>query len=148
MVRVRSYTQPPESLLQHRSWWLRGHEGDERLLEVLQGQWDGHALRVRLDGVNDRTAAERLRGHDILLERAALPPVAAREYYQEDLVGCVVRNLEGVELGRLTHFLDAPAGSLMVVRGAREYWLPAAAPCLRRVDMAQGEILVDWPADF
>ena len=71
---------------------------------------------------------------------ASLPPPAAGEYYLEDLLGCSVRNREGVVLGELSHFLDAPNGMLMVVRGERERCLPASAPCLRRVDLARRQI--------
>jgi len=32
--------------------------------------------------------------------------------------------------------------------GGREHWVLAAPPHLRRVDLATGEILVDWPAEL
>ena len=147
-VRVESYTDPPEALLEHRRWRLRRPDGGEQDIEVSSSQWDGHALRVMLAGVGDRDVAERLRGSEVLLEREALPAAGAHEYYREDLLGFTVRNGEGVVLGTLLHFLEAPTGALMVVRGQREYWLPAGVPYLRRVDLAQREIEVDWPADL
>ncbi len=115
---------------------------------VRQTQGSGLLLRVALDGVEDRDAAEALRGCEILVERAALPPPQAHEYYREDLLGFTVRNVEGVVLGTVQHFLTAPATAVMVVRGEREYVLPAAPPHLRRVDLERREIEVDWPADF
>jgi 16S rRNA processing protein RimM len=147
-LRVRSYTEPPESLLAHRSWLLRSPEGHERRVEVLNSQHSGATLRVTLAGIADRDAAERLRNNEVLIERAALPATAAREFYQEDLLGFSVRNLEGIVLGELTHFVEAPTGALMVVRGKREYWLPAQAPRLRRVDLERRELVVDWPEDI
>lgn len=151
-VRVHSYTDPPDSLLQHRLWRLRAPGGEERASieerRVLQAQWDGHVLRAALDGVADRDAAEALREREILIERAALPKAAPREYYCEDLLGFTVRNAEGVLLGSLQHFLSAPAIPLMLVKGEREYTVPAAPPHLRRVDLERREIEVDWPADF
>jgi 16S rRNA processing protein RimM len=118
------------------------------MFEVVQAQWDGHALRAALAGIVDRDAAEALREYEILIERAALPPASEREYYCEDLLGFTVRNLEGVVLGTLQHFLTAPATPLMVVRGEREYAVPAGPPHLKRVHLQQREIEVDWPADF
>jgi len=105
-------------------------------------------MRVRLEGVNDRDAAERLKGRDILVEREQLPATGPREYYREDIEGFTVRNCEGVVLGVLQHFLEAPAGALMVVSGDKERWLPASAPFLKRVDLERREIEIDWPADF
>lgn len=147
-----SYTDPPDSLLQHRLWRLRrpGDSGDgsERTIEVLHAQWDGHAMRASLAGIEDRDAAEALRENEILIERAALPAAAEREYYREDLIGFTVRNVQGVVLGTLQYFLTAPATAVMVVQGEREYALPAVPPHLKRVDLQQREIEVDWPADF
>lgn len=145
---MRSYTEPPESLLTHRSWLLRSPEGHERRVEVLKSQRSSGTLRVTLAGIADRDAAERLRNSEVLIERSALPATAAHEFYQEDLLGFSVRNLEGSLLGQLVHFVEAPTGALMVVRGKREHWLPAQAPRLRRVDVARRELVVDWPEDI
>jgi 16S rRNA processing protein RimM len=147
-VRVRSYAERPESLLQHRCWTLRSPEGAHSRVEVLQAQRLGAGLRVALAGVSDRDAAGRLRDSEILLERAALPATGAHEFYQDDLLGFSVRNTAGALLGELAYFLEAPAGPLMVVRGRRESWLPAQAPHLRRVDRERREVVVDWPEDF
>jgi 16S rRNA processing protein RimM len=151
-VKVLSYTDPPDSLLQHRQWRVRGpgstEDGSERVLEVLHAQWDGHALRAQLAGIEDRDAAEALREYEILIERAALPAAAAREYFRDDLLGFTVRNTEGVLLGTLEYFLTAPAVAIMVVRGEREYAVPAGPPHLKRVDLQQRTIEVEWPADF
>ncbi len=146
-VRVRSYTEHPEALLEQRFWLLRGPDGAEHRVEVLKFHGGG-MLRVALSGIDDRNAAERLRGCEILLERATLPAPREHEFYQDDLLGFSVRNTAGVLLGELTHFLQVPTGTLMVVLGARERWLPTQAPYLRRVDAERREILVDWPEDL
>lgn len=151
-LKVMSYTEPPDSLLQHRRWRLRAPGGDSEApgeqRQVLQGQWDGHVLRVALDGVGDRDGAESLREWEILIERAALPEAAPREYYREDLLGFTVRNTDGVVLGSLQQFLSAPSNVVMLVKGEREYAVPAGPPHLRRVNLERREIEVDWPADF
>jgi 16S rRNA processing protein RimM len=125
-----------------------GSEAVTRELAVLQSQSDGRTLRVVLEGVSDRDGAEALREFEIVIERDALPAVAAREYYRDDLIGFAVRNTEGVALGTLQHFVDSPGLTIMVVRGEREYAVPAGPPQLKRVDLERREIEVDWPADF
>jgi 16S rRNA processing protein RimM len=134
--------------LQYRHWRLRRVDGGEDAYEVVQSQWDGHGLRVELAGICDRDAAELLRDREILIDRDELPAPKPGEYYREDLQGFTVRNLEGVVLGTLQYFLDAPAGALMVISGDKERWLPAAAPFVKRIDPALREIEMDWPADF
>ena len=83
-----------------------------------------------------------------------------REYYRADLIGLEVANLEGIALGRVAYFIDAPAGAVMVVEdrtgtdagtgeaSRREHWVLADPMHLRRVDLAAGRILVDWPAEL
>lgn len=146
-LKVQSYTDPPGNLLEYAVWTLRDAAGRHAERKVVESAFDGHRLRVRFEGIADRDAAERLRGMDIEVARSALPPTAAREYYRDDLIGLRVRNRAGVELGRLSHFVEAPAAAVMVVRGARELWVPAVPRHLIRVDLERGEIEVDWPDD-
>lgn len=115
---------------------------------MLRTQWVTRGLQAMLEGVTDRDAAELLRGCEILIEREARPLPAQHEYYCDDLLGFTVRNAQGAILGTLQHFLEAPAGALMVVSGEREQWLPASPPYLKRVDIERREVEVDWPADF
>jgi 16S rRNA processing protein RimM len=147
-LKVLSYADPPQSLLQYRSWRLRRADGGDDGYDVLQSQWDGHVMRVQLEGIVDRDAAELLRDREILIDCERMPAPGPGEYYREDLQGFMVRNAQGVVLGTLQHFLEAPAGALMVVSGDRERWLPATAPFLKRVDLERREIELDWPADF
>ena len=151
-MKVISYTDPPDALLQHRQWRLRragaGENASEPVLQLLHAQWDGHAMRAQLEGIADRDAAESLRECEIMIERAALPAAAEREYFRDDLLGFTVRNTDGVLLGKLEYFLTAPAIAIMVVRGEREYAVPAGPPHLKRVDLQQRMIEVEWPADF
>jgi 16S rRNA processing protein RimM len=76
--------------------------------------------------------------------RSELPPREDRDYYRADLIGCEVVNLAGVRLGAVAHFIEIPAHAVMVVRGEREYWVPAVPQHLRRVDLEARQVVVDW----
>ena len=147
-LRVQSFAEPPEGLFEHQPWRLKFADGRVESFKVLETSGAGTAWRVALEGIVDRTAAQRLTGCLIEVDRGDLPALAAREHYREDLVGFEVVNREGVRLGRLHGFVDAPAGPLMVVVGERERWLPAQPPSLRRVRAEEREIDVDWPAEI
>lgn len=143
---MQSYTEPAERLLNFEQWCLRS--GSDRRSEhrLIEGRRQGKSLVVHLSGVDDRTAAEALRGASIEVAREALPPPGERQFYRADLIGLEVWNLEGEALGVLQHFVDAPAGALLVVRGEREHWIPAVPRHLRSVDLGARRIVVDWPA--
>jgi len=155
-VHVTSYTEPPEALLEYPEWALRPEGGERKRNRLAEAKVQGERLVVRLEGVQDRDAAALLTGSWVEIEREALPPTGDREYYRADLIGLEVENLEGVALGRVAYFIDAPAGAVMVVEEskasdapAREaHWVLADPAHLRRVDLAAGRILVDWPAEL
>lgn len=148
-LKIQSYTEPPEGILQYRHWRLREPGQAPRAVRVADAEFDGRWLRVSFEGIADRDAAERLRGAEIEVERSELPPPREREYYRDDLVGCAVRTLEGAALGVVSHFVDAPAGAVMVVKGEeREHWVLATPAHLKKVRLAEREIDVDWPADL
>lgn len=145
-VRVQSFTDPPEGLLRFGCWRLcvGGHERSERRL--LEGRRQGRGLVVRLEGLDGPEAAAALRGASIEIARSELPPPGRRRFYQADLIGLAVRNLEGMELGAVQHFIEAPGGPVMVVQGGAQHWIPAVPRHLRKVDLDAGWIVVDWPA--
>jgi 16S rRNA processing protein RimM len=148
-VRVQSFTDPPHALLEYTGWQLRSRAGALAACELRDADGNGRILRIAFAGCEDRNAAEALRGLEIVVPRAALPPAAPREHYQQDLLGFAVVNLEGERLGVLEYFVDGAAQPLMSVRdGEQVRCVPAAPPQLRRVQMAERQVVVDWPKDF
>jgi 16S rRNA processing protein RimM len=115
-----------------------------RRYEVLARGRSGGRLTAKLAGVNDRDEAERLTGASISVARAALPERRAGDFYRADLIGCEVVNQDGHTLGVVQHFVETPAHTLMVVRGARDHWVPALPKHLRRVDLRARRVLVNW----
>ena len=146
-VRIESFTEPPERVFEYRQWQLCGPRGDSQPGRVLAGREHGEGFIAQLEGIDDRDAAALLQGSSIRVDRSELPPLKAREHYQADLVGLVVKTLEGAELGVLRHFVTTPGGVVMVIQQAdgREHWVPATPRHLSRVEMAEGRIVVDWP---
>jgi len=146
-IHVDSYTDPPDGILEYRQWTLRLGSGERIIRELVEGRPHSDRLVARLEGIEDRDRAAALNGAVIEVARADLPPTGEREYYQADLLGLMVRNLDGAELGKVGYFVDTPTGPMMVVKGEREYWIPAVPKHLSKVDLAAGLILVDWPLD-
>lgn len=160
-VKLRSFTDPPDRLLQHRSVQLRVG-GSWVAYKIEASGRSGGQLTAKLSGVNDRDQAVGLRGAQIGVPRAELPPRDDKDFYRADLIGCEVLNLAGRYLGTVRHFVETPAQVLMVVRGGRaahgekvppggmeppgeiEYWVPAVPQHLRRVDLTTRRVIVDW----
>jgi 16S rRNA processing protein RimM len=144
-VKVNSFTDPPEALLETPEWTLVRPDGRRMEMEVVQAAGHGSQLRIALAAIEDRDAAQALAGCWVQVPRGQLPTPGEREHYRDDLLGFEVHNLEGAELGRLSHYVDLPAGAVMVVRGKVEHWIPASPPHLHKVQKDERRLLVDWP---
>jgi 16S rRNA processing protein RimM len=146
-MHIQSFTEPVSGVLDYPVWALRLGPAAPSSYRLMEGRIQGRGLVARLEGIADRDAAALLRGAMIEVRRSALPPPGKREYYRGDLLGFVVRNADGVELGKLDHFVEGPASAMMVVAGTHEYWIPAIPQYLRRVDLDGRVLNVDWPVD-
>jgi len=145
-IKLRSHTDPPERLLDHRSLRI-GRGSTWRNYRVEASGRSGGALTVKLVGVEDRDQAQALRGAEVCVLRSELPQRDDKEFFRADLIGCEVVNLDGIGLGIVEHFIESPAQVLMVVRGAQEFWIPAVPQHLRRVDLQARRVIVDWDAE-
>jgi 16S rRNA processing protein RimM len=142
-IKLRSHTDPPERLLEHRSLML-GQGGVWQSYRIEASGRSGGALTVKLAGIENRDQAQALRGSQVCVPRSELPQREIRDFYRADLIGCEVVNLDGISLGNVQHFIESPAQVLMVVRGTREFWIPAVPQHLRRVDLQARRVVVDW----
>ena len=145
-VRIYSYTQPRERILDY-SPWLLDRAGRRRSVRVLAGRRQGQGVIARLEGCDDREAARHLMEAEIAVPRARLPAMSPDEYYWVDLIGLQVENLQGVELGRVSGLLETGAHDVLVVRNGRERLIPyVRGAIVRHIDLESGRIQVDWDA--
>lgn len=147
-VKVLSYTEPRANILSYASWHLRSEDG-WRVHAVAEGRDQATRIVARLEGVQDRDRAAELVGADIAVLRSEMPVADPGEYYWSDLEGLEVLNLSGERLGRVTRLFATGANDVMVVTGERERLLPFVhGTVVKAVDLAKGEIRVDWDAKF
>lgn len=149
-LKVYSYAEPPEALLDFPVWKI-GVENDwhEHRLLGAHDSVGSPLLTVQLEGVVDREQAAALRGYDIAVEREALADLPEDEYYWADLIGLTVVDIEGRELGVIAKLIETGANDVLVVQGEQERLIPYIRPeVVRRVDLADGKLLVDWDRDF
>ncbi len=147
-VKVKSYTEPAEGILDYGAWHLLGPGAARATVRPLEGRRHGTLVVARLEGVSDRDEAAALAHRDIAVPRAELPRPGEGQYYWADLEGLEVVTTEGTVLGRVDHFVETPANPVMVVRGERERWLPLVAKHLKSVDLDAGRVVVDWDPEF
>jgi 16S rRNA processing protein RimM len=99
---------------------------------------------LRLAGFDGREAAERLRGEDLLVARAAAPPLEEDEWWAEDLEGCLVTDGPR-EVGRVRRLIGLPSCEALEVEraGAGDLLVPLVRDAVRDVDTEARRIDVD-----
>ena len=75
----------------------------------------GNGTIARIAEVNDRNAAEALRGTELTVPRSALPPLAEGEYYHADLLGLPAISTDGEALGTVVAIDDFGAGDVIEI---------------------------------
>ena len=147
-VRIKSFTDPPEQLLGYAPWRLV--QQDVPLsLELEQVQRSGGHFIAKFSTIDDRDAAEALKGCEVRLHEADLPQPATDEFYWRDLIGCAVTNQTGVEFGRVDHLVETGAHDVLVISdGATERLVPFVERYVLSVDLAQRRIQVEWDAQW
>lgn len=149
-LRVNPLSDFPERFTRPGPRWLRSRQGEVQERQLQSGrQLPGKELFViRLEGVDDRAAAEALVGQELLVPAADRPRLAPGEFHLLDLLGLEVRLLQapdsrnGEPIGRVRDLIHAGNDLLEVelANGGRRLLIPFVQAIVPRVELAEGWI--------
>ncbi|MGC4990834.1 ribosome maturation factor RimM, partial [Nocardia salmonicida] len=109
----------------------------------------GGRLLVYVDGIDDRTAADALRGTLFVVDSDSLPPSEDDDaFYDHELEGLRVEFADGTLVGTVTEVLHSAAGELLSVRAAedgREILIPFVTAIVPTVSLADGLVVITPP---
>jgi len=148
-VKVQTFTEHLDTLIDYDTWQLGNDTHPWREFKVLECKPHTKVLVAKLEGITDRTAAEKCKGLLIAVPRSSLPKAAEDEYYWSDLIGLNVVNLQGESLGKVDNLLDMGANDVMCVRNDKgEILIPFLSHVVQQVSLDEKLIRVDWQADY
>jgi 16S rRNA processing protein RimM len=116
-----------------------------RSAEIVRRSGTDQRPIVRLDGVEDRAAAEALRGMPLSVAATLAPQLADGEWWAHELEGCEVRDGERL-LGTVERMIELPSCEALEVRregGGAPLLVPMVRDAIRQIDAAAGRIEVD-----
>ena len=145
-VRIRSFTGNPADIAAYGPLLL--DDGPEEV-EILRLRPAKGVFIARLAGIEDRNAAEALKGRKLKLPRTRLPEPEEDEFYYEDLLGLRVEDEAGQLLGRIKAVQNFGAGDLLEVQpaGGASFYVPFTRREVPRVDIARGRVIVRLPEE-
>ncbi len=157
--KVLPYSADPEALFSSKRWFLMPAEKGPKTfsgvakLAIIEAKVHSNTVVASAREVDDRNAAEALRGARIFVARSSFPTVAKDEYYWVDLIGLDVVNREGAALGTVRELLSTGAQTVLVMDyqqdgKLQERMIPFVSVYIDDVDLTARRILVDWQADF
>jgi 16S rRNA processing protein RimM len=124
---------------------VAGPDGEIEMIVVsARGMRDGYL--VRFEGIGDRDAAALLTGRRVGLPRQSLPPLAAAEFFVEEITGCeVYRDGEQQRLGKVVGTYWNGAQDIMVIaaQDGGEHLLPVLPEYVLRFDRERRRLVVD-----
>lgn len=146
-IKIKTFTEFPDSLADYDVWWLN-HGGAWRQHAVEDSELVHLGFSAKLQGCEDRNAAELLRGMEVALPRSSLP-METDAIYWVDLIGLAVQNQAGEALGNVDGLLETGANDVLVVKqDGKEQLIPYTERVVLSVDLQAKRIVVDWQKDW
>ena len=167
-LKILPHSTLPEALFSAKSWFLQAPDAKFRpgfnafsgtvAINVDEAKTHSDSVVAKIADLDDRDAAEALRGCRIFLPRSSFPAATKDEYYWVDLIGLKVVNREGVVLGCVRDLMATGPHSVLCVEYATtredgsntvdERMIPFVAVYVDAVDLSARCITVDWQPDY
>mgnify|MGYP001168726508 CR=1 FL=1 len=157
--KVLPYSAHPEALFSSKRWFLMPSErgvaafSGVAQLSVKEAKQHSDSVVACVNGVDERSAAEALRGSRIFISRSSFPTAAENEYYWVDLIGLDVLNRQDEALGVVRELLSTGAQTVLVMEYQQEdktceRMIPFVSAYVDDVDLKARRIRVDWQLDY
>ncbi len=157
--KVLPHSADPEALFSSKRWFLLPAERGTKTfdgcarLAIKEAKEHSDSVVACAHDLEDRNAAEALRGARIFISRSSFPTAADDEYYWVDLIGLDVCNRQGESMGRVRELLSTGPQTVLVLHyeqegKPQERMIPFVSAYVDEVDLAAGVIRVDWLADY
>jgi 16S rRNA processing protein RimM len=146
LLKLRCFTERPEDVAAYGPVFDRNGRRFE--LEVI-GPAPGGVL-ARAQGIEDRNAAEALRGTELFVPRSALPELAPEEFYYSDLEGMEALRADGSRFGVVHGVANFGAGDLIevVADDGQRISLPFTREIVPSIDLERRRLVVQPPDEL
>ena len=151
--RVTLYAQDSDNLKEGKVLLLKHAQRSEISAKIEHVRYQKDRPVIKLEGVDDRTAAESLRDMEISMEASDLEELPEGEHYVRDIIGSRVVDIAGGdrrEIGVLSDVIQNTAQSVLDVKTpeGRSVLIPAVDAFMRRIDEDEGLIEVELIPGF
>ena len=145
-VKLKSYTEIPENLFSYKDFYTENSNKPINLKFVRKVKQN---LICKIENITTRNDAEKLRGLKLFIKRDQLSILADDEFYQVDLLGFQVYNLNRDSLGEIITFNDFGGGLLIEVKkNDKKFYLPMSSDFLEDINYVEREVVLNLDLNF
>jgi len=140
-VKIMPFTERAENLTCYGPVSL----DDGRMLDLKIIGTSKNMLICSAPELNNREAAEAIKGKTISVCREALPEIDNTDIYHADLIGMIVFDMQNNELGKIKAIHNYGAGDIaeMISANGRSEMLPFYPPFLKSIDEHNQKIIIE-----
>jgi len=141
-VKVKCFLENPTTFMDYSPYLNEKGEEVYKVKKVISEDKD--VLTISLEGIVDRTAAEILKGANLMLSPDRLPALSEDTFYHKDLIGLSVKSLEDKLLGEVHALYNFGAGDLLEVKTleGKLQIIPFTEKGVPEVNVTQGYLIL------
>jgi len=141
-VKFYYYNEVKEEFFDYTS--LFALKGDEyRELEPEGAKYRKNFFYLSFRGLTTIEEVSFLVAKELFVREEDLRPLDNNEYYEYQLIGLNVINVDGAPLGKVRSVMHTGAGDILVVKGEQEYMIPMVEGFIGTIDIENGKVEVN-----
>lgn len=144
-VKIYHYSDYKERFEELDTIIVAGRKG-EKEYEIENIRYQKDMVIAKLEGIDDRNAAETLKESDVLITENDLRELPEDTFYIRDLIGCSVKNSESGEvIGVISDVLQNSAQDIYQVdlnKGGQAL-IPVVAQFINKIDIEAKEVTIN-----
>lgn len=145
MVKLKVFSDDPDGLIDYAPLCDSSGKKEFTLLSLQQ---HGNVWLATIEGIKDRTAAEKLRGTKLCVPRTELPKIKDdNTFYHADLIGMSAQFPDGKPMGTVIQVANFGAGDLLEVKPLKgaSFYVPFTSKIVTDVKVAEKRVTIDPP---
>lgn len=146
-VKIKTFTDVPQDIA---AYGMLENEDGDRQFSILSSRPDKIGVVAKIEGLDNREAAQKLKGTRLYIKREALPEVEDEAWYHADLMGLKVKARDEKDYGVVVGVYDFGAGDMIEVAldgGGESILIPFTRDAVPVVDIKQGFVIAE-PVDI
>ena len=147
-LKIQPFTEEIKTLGKFSSWFLSKDEVEWIEFRVESSSIQGRTVLSKIEHINDRNGADRLRGCLIGINKIDLPELEKGKYYWSDLIGLEVVNQTGFNFGVIDSIMETGSNDVLVIKDEKEWLIPYLDNVVLKIDLEKKNILVDLDENF